>query len=453
MNVRVLAFVLVVAHGFGVAQAPEEPIAQTASAAPLSLFDGATLNGWVTSGGRYDGNARWTVEDGAITGREGPNAAGGLIYTDAFYRDFDLELDAWITYPFDSGIFLHMVPRELGVAQGGGKGPQVTLDYRPGGEVGGIYADGYLFHNVQGSALWKRDAWNHLRVRCIGDPLQITFWLNGELLTDYTLPLNAGSFATEGRIGLQVHGARAEPEQSVVRFKNITLKKLDRERDGFWSVDDAGNLALTAAGKQAGWKSLFNGKDLTGWKAAGDGTGYAVQDGAIAFLVDGNSPYLMTEEDYRDFDLRLDFKIAHMANSGLYLRSARDGGNPSFTGCEVQILDDFNWEEVTGSTLKPYQFSGGLYGSVAPKAKQALLPLGEWNTYEVHFHGSRLQTKLNGQILYDVDTLKVPGDPPFAERVPAGFIGMQRHAPAQVEGEAYAWFRNLLVRPAESGPR
>jgi hypothetical protein len=192
-----------------------------------SLFDGETLDGWVTVGGRYDGNAAWTVEDKSITGREGPNSAGGLIYTEAFYRDFELELDAWITYPFDSGVFLHMVPRDLAVEEGGGKGPQVTLDYRPGGEVGGIYADGFLFHNPTGSDRWKRDEWNHLRVRCVGEPMHIVFELNGEVLTDYRLSASNGPFAPTGRIGLQVHGARGEPGDSVVRFKNVTVRMLD----------------------------------------------------------------------------------------------------------------------------------------------------------------------------------------------------------------------------------
>ena len=51
------------------------------------LFDGTTLEGWTTTGGRYDGKADWSVEDGAITGREGPGGEGGLIYTEAEYAD------------------------------------------------------------------------------------------------------------------------------------------------------------------------------------------------------------------------------------------------------------------------------------------------------------------------------------------------------------------------------
>jgi hypothetical protein len=52
-------------------------------------------------------------------------------------------------------------------------------------------------------------------------------------------------------------------------------------------------------------------------------------------------------------------------------------------------------------------------------------------------------------VLYDVDTGTVPvpeGKKPFAERAPTGFIGLQRHAPDGVKGEAYAWFRNVFVR-------
>ena len=99
------------------------------------------------------------------------------------------------------------------------------------------------------------------------------------------------------------------------------------------------------------------------------------------------------------------------------LRAARDGSNPAYSGCEVQILDDFNWETRTNSTLQPYQFTGGLYGAHPPGVKNALRPLGEWNTYQIHYAGSRIQTVLNGHVLYDVDTHTLEGaKPPFAER-------------------------------------
>ncbi len=407
-----------------------------------TLFDGESLTGWTTQGGRYDGRAIWAVEEGAIVGREGPGHAGGLIYTEREYQDYELELDAWITYPFDSGVFVRM-------RSDGAKGAQLTLDYRPKGEVGAIYSDGFYYHNPAPKEDWIKDGWNRVKVRCAGQPMHLSMWLNGVLVTDYWLPEDGGNWARTGKIGLQVHGGSDAPASAKVMFKNVRVRELPPSAGRYWEKDWLGFLSLTAAGEATGWRSLFNGKDLTGWHGAGDGSGYRVKDGVMEFLVEGHSPQLITQRDYTDFQLRLDFKIAAMANSGLFLRADRESGNPAFSGAEIQILDDFNWEKTTGSKLKPYQFTGGLYGSVAPGPKDALAPLGEWNTYVVTYRGSRIITVLNGRILYDVDTHTLTPDQGalWKDRATTGFIGLQRHAPAgAVDGEAYAWFRNIYLR-------
>ena len=62
----------------------------------IELFDGSSLDGWTTTGGRYDGKAEWTVEGGAIVGREGAGGSGGLIYTEKEYENFEIEFDAWV---------------------------------------------------------------------------------------------------------------------------------------------------------------------------------------------------------------------------------------------------------------------------------------------------------------------------------------------------------------------
>ena len=218
-------------------------------------------------------------------------------------------------------------------------------------------------------------------------------------------------------------------------------------REAFTEAAD-GRLVLTDIGRAEGWISLFNGRDLEGWEPSGGTTSedYVVIDGELRFPREGKDGYIRTAADFEDFELVLDFKIAFMCNSGLFLRGDRAGGNPAFSGCEVQILDDFNWEKVTSSTLKPYQLTGGLYGSV-PAAERVLRPLGEWNRYRVRYVGSRIRVELNDTLLYHVDTHEVAGDPPFTERAPRGFIGLQRHAPAQVRDEHYACFRNVWVRP------
>jgi 3-keto-disaccharide hydrolase len=427
---------------------PQETHAQAAGLEPQlsaseSVFDGQSLEGWVTQGGRYDGSAKWTVEDGALVGRQGPKKSGGLIYTERAYRNAIISFETRIDHPFDSGVFLRMTPR------GGKKGAQVTLDYRPGGEVGAIYADGFLHHEKEAKAKFKRDAWNKVTVRILGENFRLTFWLNGELITDYRLPADrASEFAASGLIGLQVHGGENVPDSQAARFRKIRLRELPCDFDPrHYTMDDRGHLALTAAGLEEGWRPLFDGRSLDGWEImGGDGKGgYVARNGVLAFTKEGGDGYLRTKADYRDFELRLDFRIARMCNSGLFLRANRKGGNPAYSGCEIQILDDFNWERVTKSRLQPYQFTGGLYGSLAPGVRNAMKPLGAWNTYLVRYQGDRIACRLNGHLLWDVKTSEVPAKPPFAERAKTGAIGLQRHAPAGIEGD-YAWFRNLFVR-------
>ena len=405
----------------------------------VSLFDGKTLAGWVTKGGRYDGDARWTVEDGVLTGRQRETGDGGLIYTARQYRNFEFECEAKVDHPFDSGIFVRMSKH--------GKGAQVTIDYRPGGEVGAIYSDGFLAHNPAGFAKFKPDAFNHFRVRCTGEDLRLEVWMNGEALTTYRLPQKSLEYAPTGLIGLQVHGGRDDAGGKKAQFRNIRIRELPEPDAELFSSDPQGNLELTAKARAEGWEPLFDGKSLAGWKLHGGDSGARVEQGQIVFPLQGTAHELRTERsDFRDFVLRLDFKLARLANSGVFLRARPDGSNPAYSGCEVQILDDFNWEADTKSKLQAWQFSGSLYGSVAPQVQHALRPLGEWNTYEILYQGSRLRTLLNGQLLYDVDTLEVAGKPPFAERAKEGFIGLQRHAAAEAKAADYAWFRNLFVK-------
>ena len=186
----------------------------------VTLFDGETLDGWVTSGGRYDGNARWTVEDSAITGRVGPDNAGGLLYTEKKYTSFEIELDARLDHPFDSGIFLRMAPR------GEGKGAQVTIDDREGGEIAAIYSDAWLQHNTEAVQILRRDEWNHFKVRCTGTDMHIEVWINGELVTDYQMPEGSAGYAPTGLIGVQVHGSRDDPPTNRAQFRNIRIREL-----------------------------------------------------------------------------------------------------------------------------------------------------------------------------------------------------------------------------------
>jgi hypothetical protein len=404
------------------------------------IFDGKTLNGWVTHGGHYDGNASWTVEDGVITGRQSPKGEGGLIYTEKTYSDYAFQCEFKIEEPMDSGIFLDMVP--------GLRGYQVTIDTPKDGELGGIYSDGWLQHNPDGWKNFKKGEWNKLVLAHLHDlkegKVLVDAELNGKPLVRFEAMEDPKVFARAGHIGLQVHGGQGMAKGTKVQFRKITILGRVLEDEPLFS-GPATALQLTDTARRLGWRPLFDGTSLDGWEMHGDPTGAQAEDGTI--LITGGGGELATKEDFKDFELYLEFQTSAMANSGVFLRAARDGSNPAYSGCEIQVLDDFNWERVSNSKLHDWQFTGSLYGAVPPQAK-ALKPIGEWNSYRIRYLGTHLRTELNGVELYDVDTSTLAeAKPPFAERAKTGFIGLQRHGGASEQDKSWVRYRNLFVRP------
>ena len=400
-----------------------------------SIFDGKSLAGWTTKGGRYAGKAPWTVEDGCLVGRTGAKGEGGLVFTEVPYASYQVELDVRIQQPFDSGVFCRMRP-DL-------RGWQVTLDDRPGGEIGGIYSDGWLQHNPDGIRLWKANDWNRMVVRCVGMPPRIKAWLGGKPLVDYRQDDGKG-FAPFGLLGLQVHGSKPAWRVNWVKFRNIRIHELPVFDSRDFRVEGGRVLVPTARGKEVGWRSLLPGKLEDTWSfVGGKGKPNArLADGVLSFLQEGAHGHYRTKEIFKDFELRLDFKVAKGANSGVFLRGKPGGGDPAYSGCEIQVLDNPGWSAYK---LKPYQFCGGLYGSKAPEV-QALYPTGAWNSYHIRYEGSQICVWLNGQKLYDVDTFEMPGKP-FADRAPEGFIGLQLHGGVGAKTGVFVSYRNLFVRP------
>src|SRR5438128_12125861 len=87
-----------------------------------------------------------------------------------------------------------------------------------------------------------------------------------------------------------------------------------------------------------GFEKLFNGKDLSGWKVNEGGKldRWAAADGLL-FTKGGGGGWLMTEKEYGDFELRLEFKVPRAGNSGVALRSALKGAPHLDAGMEIQI--------------------------------------------------------------------------------------------------------------------
>lgn len=195
----------------------------------VALFDGKTLAGWKPHDGMPPLHlaGKWWVEDGALCGTQEPAGKGGLLWHEGPFTNFILKLQVHLTYPMDSGVFLRVGPD--------GRSHQMTLDYRPGSDVGAIFipfiGHSYVVRNQEGAKLVRNEAWNDLEIRMEGEPARIRVWLNQRLLTDFQHnEKTTGGIPTTGGIALQVHpdvpNLTVWKPGGVVRFRQIRIKEL-----------------------------------------------------------------------------------------------------------------------------------------------------------------------------------------------------------------------------------
>src|SRR5262249_20847627 len=191
-----------------------------------------------------------------------------------------------------------------------------------------------------------------------------------------------------------------------------------------------------------GFTPLFNGKDLTGWRVneGGNLKVWGAENGVL-FVKGGGGGWLMTDKEYSDFDLRLEFKLPKAGNSGVALRCALKGNPHLEAGMEIQLLDDpWYLDEKNYTGLKPTQKTGSIYG-IVPPSKDALKAVGEWNQMRITAKGPRISVELNGQKIVDAN-LKDHQDKAKDHKGmmrPKGHLGLQSHD-GRVE------FRNLYVK-------
>jgi hypothetical protein len=187
-----------------------------------------------------------------------------------------------------------------------------------------------------------------------------------------------------------------------------------------------------------GFTALCNGKDLSGWKVhGGKMNAWGVTDKGILFVQGGGGGWLMTEKEYGDFELRLEFKMPKMGNSGVGIRAPRQG-DPAYQGMEIQLLDDANWKG-----LRPAQHTGSIYDVVPPK-KVVTRAHGEWNQMTITAKGRKITVKLNDTQLVDAnldDYKEHYKKHPGLQRT-KGHIGLQSYN-FRVE------FRNLWIKPLD----
>lgn len=269
----------------------------------IPIFDGKTLAGWHsaprllvpyapgdpspdTTSEKYQRamqtSGKWTVEEGAITGRQDPPGCGlgGYLLSDEKYGDFELVFEARPDWPADTGILVR-------TSAIGSQGYQILLDHRRSGNIGGLYGNGLgSFHAInytldvksdelgnpvglrledpsttlepmtpdkqalleygatgeQFLSIWKWNDWNEFRIRVEGISPRITVHINGMKISEIdTANLNHPSYnvaavnkllGPKGHIAFEIHDndlrmaeARWAPN-SACRWRNIRICEL-----------------------------------------------------------------------------------------------------------------------------------------------------------------------------------------------------------------------------------
>jgi len=187
-----------------------------------------------------------------------------------------------------------------------------------------------------------------------------------------------------------------------------------------------------------GFYSLFNGRDLEGWKASENPATFKVEDGVL--VVHGPRAHLyyvgpVRNHDFRDFHLRVEVQTFPRANSGIYFHTEYQEEGWPRKGFECQV------NQTHGDVRK----TGGLYG-VKDVLNESPVKDNEWYTYDIVVKGQTVTIKVNGKTTAEW-TQPADWQPPAGmpgRRLSSGTFAIQGHDPG-----SRVLYRSIKVKPLE----
>ena len=222
-----------------------------------------------------------------------------------------------------------------------------------------------------------------------------------------------------------------------MRFLNIGFLSL-----GLVATSFAADNQLTDAEKASGWKLLFDGSATTGWITRGkkELTNWKAIGGCLT-RDSGGGDAIYDAEQFENFSLSLDWKIADKGNSGVFIRlsSIHDWIN---TGAEIQILD----LNEAGEMSRPTHIAGSLYDLVAPPDGVRMKP-GEWNHFDITCDGPKISTTMNGVQTFAIDVSEEKWQKPQGKfNKPYGTLPRKGYLMLQDHGKMVE-FKNIKLKP------
>lgn len=202
---------------------------------------------------------------------------------------------------------------------------------------------------------------------------------------------------------------------------------------------------LTDAEREEGWRLLFDGSTLTGWRGYGMNEmpgGWAVEDGTLTRVGSGGD--IITDEQFTDFELSLEWRVEEGGNSGVFYRAAEGEEWIYHSAPEMQVLDDANHADGQNAIT-----SAGSNYALHPAPRGVVRAAGQWNSARVVVQGSHVEHWMNDTKVVEYEL----GSDDWKQRVanskfvewPAYGTAARGHIGLQDHGDWVA-FRNIRIR-------
>jgi len=207
-----------------------------------------------------------------------------------------------------------------------------------------------------------------------------------------------------------------------------------------------------------GWIVMFDGSSTEGWRNYAKETfpegGWIIEDGALKCLGSGHGEAggsggdIIYDQKFKDFNLKMEWKISEGGNSGIFYLAQELEGEPIWKSSpEMQVLD--NEKHIDANLGKDGNRQAGSLYDLIPAVPQNAVAVGEWNEIEIIVYQGTVIHKQNGEVVLEyhlgtedwnalIANSKFKTFPEFG-KYKAGYIGLQDHGND-------VWYRNIKIK-------